>query len=183
MALDFTLCSIFLVCRISPPSVCLKQYTESAECGFWVFHPHLKNSTKCEPGGHWCLVAQDDFWQWILFERFLLISFSAHSQTACYSPHIAVSALSSLLIQLLLGFQVKNIPPKRSGGVFIWTEIIPAIWFIGCSANSCVSTIEGGNKFQFRSGNEQGHNRGFATKGHLLCKSISKVKLLQVNKL
>lgn len=52
-----SLCAVFSFCRFSPPSVCLKRYTESAECGFWLFHTHLKNSTKCEPRGDRCLVA------------------------------------------------------------------------------------------------------------------------------
>lgn len=88
-----------------------------------------------------------------------------------------MSALSALLIQLLLGLQVKNTPPKRTGGGFILTEIIPAICFIGCAAASCVSAIEGGDTFRFRGGKEQGSLRGFAAKGHFLCKTVSKVKL------
>lgn len=54
-------CAVFSLCGLSPPSVCLKQYTESAECGFLLFHTHLKNSTKCEPGRDRYLVAWNVF--------------------------------------------------------------------------------------------------------------------------
>lgn len=130
----------FLVCRLSPPSVCLKQYTESAEHGFGIFHTHMKNASQ-EESGVW--LHKMFPWQWSLFERFLLTSSSPHSLTACCSPYIAVSALFSLLIQLLVGLQVKNTPPKTSGAGFVLTKIIPGICFRGCSANSCVSTTEG----------------------------------------
>lgn len=122
------------------------------------------------------------FWQQSEFEQFLLI-FSPHSQTACYSPHIAVSALSCLLMQLLLGLQVKNISSKRSC-VFILTEIIPVICFIGYSGNSCISTTEGVTN----SSSEVGGMTRDVLEALLLrdtscVRSISKVKLWQVNEL
>lgn len=123
------------------------------------------------------------FWQQSQFELEFLLIFSPYSQTACYSPHIAVSALSCLLIQLLLGLQVKNISSKRSG-VFILTEIIPAICFIGCSEKQLHQHNWGCNKFQFRVG---GMSRdileALLLRDASCVRSISKVKLLQVNKL
>lgn len=132
-------------------------------------------------------VSQEEMGVW-LHEIFLAVEpvwevsaylFSPPFRTACYSPHIAVSALSSLLIQLLLGSQAKNILPERNGVVFILTEIIPAICFIACSAKSCVSTTEGATN----SNSAVERSRGILEpKGQFLCKSIFKVKLLQVNK-
>lgn len=159
-----SLCAVFSLCRLPPPSLCLKQYAESAECGFWLFHTHLKNSTTCEPGGDQCLVT------WNVFGSKVSSSsscWSSHSQTACYSPHIAVSTLSCLLMQLLLRLQVKNISSKRSG-VFTLTEVIPAICFIGSSENNCISTTEGVTNSSSEVVDEQGL-RGFAAKGHFLC--------------
>lgn len=122
------------------------------------------------------------FWQQREFEQFLLIS--PHSQTACYSSHIALPVLSSLLMQLLLGLQVKNISPNRSG-VFILTKIIPAICFIGCSESSCISTT-----FEdvTDSSSEVGGMSRDILKALLLrdtscVRSTFKVKLLQVNEL
>lgn len=123
------------------------------------------------------------FWQRSQFELEFLLIFSPYSQTACYSPHIAVSALSCLLMQLLLGLQVKNISSKRSG-VFILTEIIPAICFIGWSENNCISTTEGvTNSSSEVGGMSRDILEALLLRDASCVRSISKVKLLQVNKL
>lgn len=160
-------------CRLSQPSLYLKQYPKSAVCVFGVFHTHLKNGTKREPGDQ-CLVARGVFGN------------AACLRGSCFSPsplipQVLVTLLTpwfadlpSLLMQLLVGLQAKNIPPKRSGVVFILTKIIPGICLLACSANICVSTTEGVTNFM----SEVGHLGGFAVTGHFLCKSLFKLKLL-----
>lgn len=120
------------------------------------------------------------FWQGSLFERFMLLSLIPlipQVLVTLLTPRFAV--LPSLLMQLLVGLQAKNIPPKRSGVVFILTKIIPGICLLACSANICVSTTEGVTNFM----SEVRHLGGFAVKGHFLCKIIFKLKLLQVKKI